>query len=274
MKLTIKNLSVDLGEKNILRDINLEINSGELHVLMGPNGSGKSTMAQSLMGHPNYKIQSQSRRGRTKIQIDSKNITDLKPEEKAKAGLFLTFQNPIGIPGVSVANLLKVAYASHPGGVKQAQHHPRGGTGFHNPALSVWEFNELLVKECQKLSIPQEFLRRSLNEEFSGGEKKKLEMLQALILQPKFAIFDEIDTGLDVDALKIVAKGIEKLKKLGTGILVITHYQRILKFLPVDRVHILVKGKMVATDGIKLVTEVEKKGYRRWNIQSHHNLND
>ena len=192
MKLTIKNLSVNLGEKNILRNINLEINSGELHVLMGPNGSGKSTMAQALMGNPNYELRIAQRAPDYELKINGKDIKNLKTEERAREGLFLAFQNPIGIPGVSVANLLKTAYkqvqTSHPGRARSG--HPRGVKGLHNPALSVWKFNELLVKQCQELNIPQEFLRRSLNEEFSGGEKKKLEMLQALILKPKFAIFD------------------------------------------------------------------------------------
>ncbi|MBI5452494.1 ABC transporter ATP-binding protein [Candidatus Gottesmanbacteria bacterium] len=270
MSLKIKNLSVSLGEKQILKDISLEIKPGTIHAIMGPNGSGKSTLAQALMGNPNYKIQNP----KSKIQINNKNIINYGPDERAREGLFLAFQNPTAIPGVSVANLLKTAYqlvksknkeSRHKVGIRDAvnAHSSQTASG-HNPALSVWQFNEMLVEKAKKLGIPQEFLRRSLNEAFSGGEKKKLEMLQALVLEPKYAIFDEIDTGLDVDALKIVAKAIDELKKTGCGVVVITHYQRILKFAKPDFVHILVKGKIVASDGGKLAQTVEKSGYKKW----------
>ncbi|MBI4991345.1 ABC transporter ATP-binding protein [Candidatus Gottesmanbacteria bacterium] len=199
------------------------------------------------------------------LKINGKDIKNLKPDERAREGLFLAFQNPVAIPGVSVANLLKTAYQ-----IIQSTNYPINKLSnqqikkTYNPALSVWEFNEMLVEKAKKLGIPQEFLRRSLNEAFSGGEKKKLEMLQALVLEPKYAIFDEIDTGLDVDALKIVAKAIDELKKTGCGVVVITHYQRILKFAKPDFVHILVKGKIVASDGGKLAQTVEKSGYKKW----------
>src|SRR3989338_11130383 len=249
-KLSIRNLSVYLENKLILSEINLDLHQGKINCLMGPNGSGKSTLAKAMMGHPAYRLAAD--KPAPELMLDGRNLAELPPDERSRRGLFLAFQNPVSVPGVNVANLLRVAVREKTNGIKK---------GKHNPALNVIALNENIFSVSKKLAMPKEFLIRGLNEEFSGGEKKKLEMLQALILSPKFAIFDEIDTGLDVDALKIVAKGIEKLKKLGTGILVITHYQRILKFLPVDRVHILVKGKMVATDGIKLVTEVEKKGY-------------
>lgn len=264
MSLTVENLSVTLGERLILNDIDLEIKKGKIQVLMGPNGSGKSTLAQVLMGNPNYQIKDK----RSKITIDEKNIIDLGPDERAKEGLFLAFQNPIAIPGVNVANLLRTAYrvvhqSGNPPNVEASQT-IKPSISKHNPALSVWKFNELLVKHAQKLHIPQDFLRRSLNEEFSGGEKKKLEMLQAIILSPKYAIFDEIDTGLDVDALKITASGISQLKRENCGVLIITHYQRILKYAKPDYVHILVNGKMVESGGYKLAREVEKNGYKKW----------
>ncbi|MCJ7740263.1 Fe-S cluster assembly ATPase SufC [Candidatus Microgenomates bacterium] len=254
MSLLIQNLSVEIAGKTLLKNINLEINAGQIHVLMGPNGSGKSTLAQAIMGNQNFKIQNSNDKSnlKFKIQIDDKNITTLATDGRAREGLFLAFQNPVAIPGVSVANLLRIASK-----VNQLK-------SSHNPALSVWDFNERLVATAEKLGIRQELLKRSLNEDFSGGEKKKLEMLQALILQPKYAIFDEIDTGLDVDALRIVADGINLLKKSGTGILIITHYQRILKYALPDRISVLVNGRIVATGRNELVEEIEKEGYKRW----------
>lgn len=252
MSLQIKNFSVNLGKLAILRDINLSIESGKVHVLMGPNGSGKSTLAQAVMGSKNYKLGVKN----YELRIDGKNIKNLKTDERAKKGLFLAFQNPLGIAGVSAANLLKTAY--------QYLNNKKRKKRTHNPVFSVWEFNEYLFKKAQVLGIPQGFLKRSLDDAFSGGEKKKLEMFQALILRPKYAIFDEIDTGLDVDALKIIARGIDELRKKGTGILLITHYQRILRFIKPDFVHILVKGQIVESGGYKLAEKVEKSGYKRW----------
>jgi Fe-S cluster assembly ATP-binding protein len=235
----------------ILKNINLSIAKNEIHVLMGPNGSGKSTLAQAVMGSKNYELKGKN----YELRIDGKNIKNLKTDERAREGLFLAFQNPISIPGVSIADLLKTAYQQASSSkVKK----------LHNPILSVWEFNELLVNTAKKLKIPQEFLRRNLDESFSGGEKKKLEMLTVAILRPKYAIFDEIDTGLDVDALKIIAHGISKLKAKGTGILLITHYQRLLRFVKPDFVHILVDGQIVESGRYKLAEKVEKNGYKRW----------
>lgn len=255
MSLLIKNLFAFLGEKEILKGINLEVKPARIAAIMGPNGSGKSTLAQVIMGNPAYTVSHAD----SQIQIDGQDILQLKPEERAKKGVFLAFQNPIAIPGVNIANLLRTAF--------QAIKYQRGVKGqkkMYNPALSVWEFNEFLLKKAKELALPSDFLKRSLNEEFSGGEKKKLEMLQALVLGPKYAIFDEIDTGLDIDALKIVGAGINQLKKTNCGILVITHYQRILKFAQPDEVYILVKGKIVASGGFRLAKEVEKYGYRKW----------
>lgn len=266
MSLSIKHLSVSLGNREILSDICLEIYPGKVHVLMGPNGSGKSTLAGTIMGNENYKLLIDN----CKLLIDKKNILNLKPDERAREGLFLAFQNPTAVPGVSVANLLKIAFqlnkkSLHKVGIHDAVIPNKSGTtSGHNPALSVWEFNEMLVKKTKELGIPQEFLRRSLNEQFSGGEKKKLEMLQALVLLPKYAIFDEIDTGLDVDALKIVSGAINELKKKGTGILIITHYMRILKYIRPDFVHILVNGKIAESGNYKLASDVERNGYKKW----------
>lgn len=254
MKLDIKHLSVFLNERQILSDIHISIEAGTVHVLMGPNGSGKSTFASALMGHPSYEVRSTD--GKTPaIMIGTDNLVDLPPEERARAGLFLAFQNPTGIPGVTVANLLRTAYLIGKG----------ENTG-KKATATMMEFNKMLLARAAELSIPKEFLRRGLNEEFSGGEKKKLEMLQALVLSPKFAIFDEIDTGLDVDALRIVAEGIDAMKKNGTGVLIITHYQRILRYARPDFVHILVDGKIVASGKEDMAAEVEKNGYKKWAI--------
>lgn len=250
MSLVIKNLSVAIVGRIILKNIELSITKGEIHVLMGPNGSGKSTLAQAVMGSKNYELKSKN----YELRIDGKNIKNLKTDERAREGLFLAFQNPTSIPGVSIADLLKTAYQQTSSKVKK----------LHNPILSVWEFNELLVNTAKKLKIPQEMLRRNLDESFSGGEKKKLEMLTAVILRPKYAIFDEIDTGLDVDALKIIAHGISKLKAKGTGILLITHYQRLLHFVKPDFVHILIDGQIIESGGYTLAEKVEKNGYKRW----------
>lgn len=256
MSLSIKNLSVDFGKKRILEDINLEIKNGKIHALMGPNGSGKSTFAQVLMGNPAYEIKNQ----KSKIKIDGKNILNWPADERARKGLFLSFQNPVPIPGVNVGNLLRTSVQQKQTNKNKCQQIKRT----HNPALNVWQFNEMLVKKAKSLNIPQEFLRRTLNEEFSGGEKKKIEMLQALVLTPKYAVFDEIDTGLDVDALKTVAQAIYQLKKEGCGIIIITHYQRILKFAKPDKVFILIKGKIVAEGDYKLALKIEENGYKEW----------
>lgn len=258
MSLNIKNLYADLAGKSILRGIDIEINPGKIHAIMGPNGSGKSTLAQVLMGNPIYEIKDQ----RSKIKINNEEIINKKTEDRARLGLFLAFQNPLTIPGVSVANLLKTAYQNiHSAGFGNSKSPQKSK---HNPALSIWDFNTMLSKEAQNLNIPRELLGRSLNDGFSGGEKKKVEMLQAIILKPKYAVFDEIDTGLDVDALKTVALGIKKLKEMGTGVLIITHYQRILRFAEPDKVFILVKGKIAGTGDKKLAMEIEKNGYKRW----------
>jgi Fe-S cluster assembly ATP-binding protein len=252
MNFTIRDFTVCLGDKTILSDVNLTLVSGRIHTLMGPNGSGKSTLAAAIMGHPLYTVGEKST-----LSLGSVNLNNLKTDERARRGLFLAFQTPVGIPGVTVADVLRTVVQER---VKDTL---KSGSK-HNSALSVWKFNEQLVKEAAALSIPTDFLRRGLNEDFSGGEKKKLEMLQAIMLRPRVAIFDEVDTGLDVDALKVVAMGVARLKKEGTSVLIITHYNRILKYAPPDFVHVLVNGKIVANGGSELVDAIEKSGYGRW----------
>jgi Fe-S cluster assembly ATP-binding protein len=254
MKLIIKDLEAGYNSKRILNGIDLSLDKGKISVVMGPNGSGKSTLAQVLMGNQTYKILNP----KSEIRIDNKNIINLSTDERARRGLFLAFQNPISIPGVSVASLLRTAYREIFVSAKE-----KNNTR-HNPALNIMELNTRLVTISQKMGISQDLLRRGINDGFSGGEKKKIEMLQALILKPKFAVFDEIDTGLDVDALKLVATKINELKEQGTGVLIITHYQRILKYAPPDKVYILVSGKIVDCGDRGLAKEVEKNGYKKW----------
>lgn len=245
--LIVKNLNVSLGEKKILENVSLTINSGEIHALMGPNGSGKSTFSLALAGHPSYTINSKS-----SAKIDKNNLLKLKPEERAKLGLFIGFQQPVAVPGVRVLNFMRLAKNNIDKAQKNAQ------------TQSVKQFKEQLDGSAQQLSVASEFLKRYLNDGFSGGEKKKMEMLQALTLQPKFAIFDEIDTGLDIDALKIVATAIAHLAKNGTGILIITHYQRILKYLKLQKIHLLTGGKIVKVGDAKLAALLEEKGYEKY----------
>lgn len=259
--LVIKNISVGIKEREIVKNISLTIPAGQVHVIMGPNGSGKSTLVYGLMGHPNYEVSfgdTQDKR-REKLEVRSKNkkenqggifldgedIIELLPEERAKKGLMLAFQHPITIPGVSISNFLRTAYRELHGKDKK----------------TLVEFHTFMKEKAKELSLDEGFLRRSLNDGFSGGEKKKVEMFQLLVLQPRYTMFDEIDTGLDIDALKAVAVGISALKKQGVGILIITHYQRILKYLTVDQVHVMLQGTIVAHGGGDLIDQIEKGGY-------------
>jgi Fe-S cluster assembly ATP-binding protein len=230
---------------------------------MGPNGSGKSTLANVIMGNPAYQVKSQ----KSKVKINKQDIIELEPEERAKAGVFLAFQAPIAIPGVTVINLLRTAYQ------ELFAQETDSDTTVQNPVLqrrwkaagkTLQEFTAMVKQYCTELHIDQAFLQRGIHDGFSGGEKKKLEMLQALVLSPKFALFDEIDTGLDVDALKIVAKGIQMLSEQGTGVIIITHYQRILSHIKPDYVHILVQGKLVTSGGSELAKQIESEGYKAY----------
>lgn len=251
MKLSIRNLHISIEGKEILHGVSLTIRSGEVHAVMGSNGSGKSTLAFGLMAHPAYKVKGN-------ISLGSKKLTQQTTEERAKIGLFLALQSPIAIPGVSVTNLLRTAYQELHSEKKQKR-------TIQNPVLARrWKGVDLLKTYAKRLHLDESFLSRGIHDGFSGGEKKKMEMLQALILEPKFAIFDEIDTGLDVDALKTVASGIRMLRKNGTGILIITHYQRILKYLKPDYVHVLLEGRIVKSGKAALAEKIEKEGYHAY----------
>ena len=236
--LEIRNLEVSVNDKKILNGISIDVNKGEIAALMGPNGSGKSTLAYALMGHPRYKIDSGS------ISLNGKDITAATPTERARAGLFLSFQYPSEIPGVTVENFLRAAYNSVKG-----------------KKTGVMEFHKILAENLEMLKMPFQFSRRHLNEGFSGGEKKKMEILQMSVLQPQTAILDETDSGLDVDSLKTVAEGINRLLSPEMGVLLITHYQRILNYIKPDKVHIMMNGKIVTSGGKELAAEIETKGY-------------
>jgi len=243
--LKITNLQASVDGKQILTGINLEIKSGEVHALMGPNGSGKSTMAYTLAGHPGYDVGEGSQ-----VLLDDENILMLSPDERSQAGLFLAFQYPIEVPGVRVQNFLRLAY--------NARFSDQPDKNFP----TVLAFRKHLEALAVKLQVKKELLKRGLNEGFSGGEKKRLEILQLAVLEPKFAILDETDSGLDLDAIKAVAEGVRKIvTKYQTGVLIITHYQRILQYLEPDFVHVLVDGKIQQSGGPELAASLEATGY-------------
>ena len=235
--LEIKNLRVSTENKEVLKGVSLTVKSGEVHAIMGPNGSGKSSLSLALMGHPRYQVTS------GKIKIDGKDATKLTPDKRAKLGLFLAMQYPVAIPGVSVTNFLRSSLRNLRGNVKPA------------------EFVQTTKQKMKELRINESFATRSINDGFSGGEKKKMEVLQLSILQPKYAVLDETDSGLDVDALKLVAQGIKNTSGPKMGILLITHYQRILNYIKPNRVHILVDGKIIKTGDYLLAQKIEKVGY-------------
>lgn len=239
--LEIKNLAVNAEEKEILKGINLEINKGEIHVIMGPNGSGKSTTANAILNNPCYTKQSGN------IIFDGEEITNLKTDEIARKGIFMSFQAPEEIPGVSVTNFLKYAKNKTTG-----------------KPVKIFEFKDELKTYMEKLNMNPNNMERSLNVGFSGGEKKKNEILQMLVLNPKLAILDETDSGLDVDAIRTVSKGIEMFKNDENGVLIITHNTKILESLKVDYVHILVDGKIVKTGTQELAKEIEENGYSNY----------
>ena len=241
-ELKIENLHVSVEGKEILKGVNLVIKKGEIHALMGPNGSGKSTLSFALMGHPKYEITG------GKVTLDGKNLLEMEVDERAKAGLFLSFQYPSEIPGVSLANFLRTAYneVKYPDSEKK---------------VNIVDFMKLLYGKMELLKMDKEFAKRHLNVGFSGGEKKRTEILQLAVLEPKFAILDETDSGLDVDALRVVAAGVKKLVGPHLGVLVITHYQRILHHIKPHFVHILVDGKIVKSGDYRLAEDVEKSGY-------------
>lgn len=242
--LEIRNLHVRVDDTEILKGVDLTLKQGEIHALMGPNGSGKSTLAYALMGHPAYEVT------QGKLIFEGKDVLDMEPDERSRAGIFLAFQYPVGIPGVSVANFLRSAINARR---KEADPESKG--------ISVSEFRNLLKKKMDLLEMPHEFAGRYLNEGFSGGEKKRAEILQMATLEPRIAILDETDSGLDIDALRIVAQGVNALTGPEMGVLLITHYQRILNYIEPDHVHIMLQGKIVESGGPDLALKLEEHGY-------------
>jgi Fe-S cluster assembly ATP-binding protein len=248
--LMIKNLHVSVEGQEILKGLDLEIDKGEIHAIMGPNGSGKSTLANTLMGHPAYDVTA------GEIWFKGQNIVELSPDERSRLGLFLAFQYPSTIPGVSVANFLRTAINARYFKSEAADN----GNGRQH-GISMREFRELLKEKMSMLQMDSSFARRYLNDGFSGGEKKRMEILQMAMLRPEVAVLDETDSGLDIDALRIVSEGVNRLMSPELGVLVITHYQRILNYIKPDRVHILVNGRIVTSGGPELALELEEKGY-------------
>lgn len=242
--LEIRNLHANVEDKPILRGVNLTIKQGEVHALMGPNGSGKSTLANVLLGHPAYEVTE------GEVIFDGKNILELEPDERSRMGLFLAFQYPVSIPGVTLANFLRQAINSR---MKAEDPDSKG--------ISIPEFRRLLRSKMDYLQMDHSFAGRYLNEGFSGGEKKRAEILQMATLNPRITILDETDSGLDIDALRIVAEGVDKLKGPDLGILVITHYQRILNYIKPQFVHVMFEGRIVENGGPDLALRLEESGY-------------
>jgi Fe-S cluster assembly ATP-binding protein len=240
--LSIKNLHASIGDKEILKGINLEVKAGEIHAIMGPNGAGKSTLASIIAGNENYEVTD------GEISLDGEDLSELAPEERAHKGVFLSFQYPVEIPGVSVTNFMRTAINETRKANKLEE----------MPANEMLKF---IREKSELLEIDRKFLSRSLNEGFSGGEKKRNEIFQMAMLEPKLAILDETDSGLDIDALRIVANGVNKLKSDKNAIVVITHYQRLLDYIVPDFVHVLYNGKIVKSGGKELAHELEEKGY-------------
>jgi Fe-S cluster assembly ATP-binding protein len=237
--LEIRNLHVRTEEREILRGVDLSVSRGEIHALMGPNGSGKSTLANTLLGHPAYEITEGS------IFFAGRDITEAESHERARAGLFLAFQYPVAIPGVSVANFLRMAINSQ-----------------REEPIPMKEFRERLEHAVSLLDVDRGFTSRHLNEGFSGGEKKRAEILQLAMLRPALAVLDETDSGLDIDALRTVAEGVDRLhSEQGLGVLIITHYQRILHYVAPHFVHVMMDGRIVLAGGVELVERLEREGY-------------
>jgi Fe-S cluster assembly ATP-binding protein len=233
-----KNIHVEVEGKEVVRGVSLTINAGDVHAIMGPNGSGKSSLSNALMGHPAYQIT------KGEAFLDGVNLLDMEPDERSRAGLFLAFQYPLAIPGVTVANFMRAAVKSHRG--KDAD---------------MSDFRKLFLAEMKELSIDKAFATRYMNDGFSGGEKKRIEILQMAMLNPKIALLDETDSGLDIDALKTVSQGINRYHKDTNGVLLVTHYQRLLNYVKPDYVHVMYKGQLVKSGGPELALKLEEKGY-------------
>jgi Fe-S cluster assembly ATP-binding protein len=238
--IVIRDLHVSVADKEIIRGLNLTFSKGEVHAIMGPNGSGKSTLAKVMAGHPDYQVTGGD------ILLDGTSILEMEPDDRARAGIFMAFQYPMEIPGVSNANFLRAALQARL---------PEG------EELDVTEFYQKMYEKMDLLEIRREFTARSVNEGFSGGEKKRNEILQLAVLEPDFAILDETDSGLDIDALKVVAKGVNLIRGPAIGIVLITHYQRLLNYIIPDFVHVMADGQIVRSGGKDLALELESKGY-------------
>ena len=234
---TCRDVHVFVGDKEIVKGVDLEVRAGEKHALMGPNGSGKSTLAAALMGHPAYRVTGE-------ILLDGQPVHELAADERARRGMFRGFQYPVAVPGVSVASFLRAALTARRGA-----------------EIPVRQFRQEMQAAFAALDVPSDFMGRYLNDSFSGGEKKRLEILQMLMLQPRFALLDETDSGLDIDALKVVAEGINRASGPDNGVLLVTHYQRILNYVRPDVVHVFMHGRVVSSGGPELATELEERGY-------------
>ena len=240
--LSIRNLQVGVEDKQILKGLDLEVSRGEVHALMGPNGSGKSTLANAIMGHPSLDVIE------GEIDFLGEDITEADPEERSRAGLFMAFQYPVSIPGVTVAKYLRMAMNAH-----------REANG--EPEIKLKDFRKQVEAAMELANVPREFSSRYLNEGFSGGEKKRMELLQLALLAPKIAVLDETDSGLDIDALRVVAEGVNRFAGPDMGVLIITHYQRILHLVKPDFVHVMFDGRIVKQGGPELVEQLEERGY-------------
>jgi Fe-S cluster assembly ATP-binding protein len=247
----IENLHASIDDKEILRGVDLTINQGEIHALMGPNGSGKSTLAYVIAGHPSYEVTEGS------IRYFGEDILEMEPDERARKGLFLAFQYPTVIPGVSMANFLRMAVTS----VRNARAEAIAADGGSAERITPREFRRLMREKMSLLKMDDSFASRYLNEGFSGGEKKRAEILQMALLEPTMAVLDETDSGLDIDALKVVSEGVNALAGKDIGVLLITHYQRLLNFIKPDYVHIMLEGRIAQSGGPDLAHELEAKGY-------------
>jgi Fe-S cluster assembly ATP-binding protein len=243
-EIIIRDLHVNVAGREILKGVDLTVKQGEVHALMGPNGTGKSTLAYTLMGHPGYQVT------KGEVIFKGKNVLELKPDERSRLGIFLAFQYPVSIAGVSVANFLRTAVNSR-----------RKAANSSDKGISVPEFRKMLKERMDLLKMDYAFAGRYLNEGFSGGEKKRAEILQMAVLKPEIAILDETDSGLDIDALRIVSEGVNTLRGPEMGVLVITHYQRILTYIKPDHVHIMLDGRIVESGSAELALNLEEHGY-------------
>ena len=243
-QLEIKDLHVSIEDKEILKGLSLTIKQGETHAIMGPNGTGKSTLAYTLMGHPNYTVTS------GEVLLDGENILEMEPDERSRAGVFLAFQYPVAIPGVTVANFLRSAINSR-----------RRAENPEDKGMPIPEFRKMLKEKMDMLKMDHNFAGRYLNDGFSGGEKKRAEILQMATLKPRFAVLDETDSGLDIDALRIVSEGVNALSGPELGVLVITHYQRLLNYIKPHFVHVMMNGRIVESGGPDLALHLEDQGY-------------